>query len=529
MDEIKTVASNNIKILGKPIISREILSGGVAKIRVDIKATVDTADLDATIKKSKDERQRAVSQYEDLQRRIRQLDEDIAALKKKIAALKAGESDEEISDEQERINREYLSAQKLKECELVDSGDHINELKIVNEAIKLNPRNGEAYGRRAWLKYFTETDAVALKDFSRALALDPENADYYRQRGSFYKIQAEWPSNKKEYYPLAVADYKMALKFCSENKLYSYERSLYYIAFATSDFNDVIETITQVIERYPQHSDSYANRAEAYKKIGDTKRANEDYAQAIKLTPETAKGYAHRAWIYKKMGNRAKAIEEYNRALKADEKLLNGVCGGLMDLYTPEEGVKVYTQLIKRYPKDCIPYTYRAWMYEKLEDYPRALEDYGKAAEIADKIDLKRNVYRNRAKIYVKMKDYDRAAEEYTKAINVAPTYKYSYTDRTEFYTDLKDYERAIEDYTNVINLNPDDPQGYMERAFFYKIKLKDYNHAIEDYTQAINLNPNITGAYSGRISCYESLKNYPRALEDYNRVIELEPNSPSG
>ena len=59
--------------IDEPKISREILTGDVVKIRVDIKASVDITALDAA-KKSKVERKLAISHYEDLHRRALQLD-----------------------------------------------------------------------------------------------------------------------------------------------------------------------------------------------------------------------------------------------------------------------------------------------------------------------------------------------------------------------------------------------------------------------------------------------------------------------
>jgi tetratricopeptide (TPR) repeat protein len=119
-------------------------------------------------------------------------------------------------------------------------------------------------------------NAEAIPDYSEAIKLKPEHADFYYSRGLAY--------NKMGRYDEAISDY------------------------------------TQAIKRKPKHADLYYSRGLAYNKMGRYDEAVSDYTQAIKLKPKHADFYYSRGVAYNKMGKSDKAISDYTKAIALKHK-----------------------------------------------------------------------------------------------------------------------------------------------------------------------------------------------------------------
>lgn len=142
-DEIKPVASSKVEVLEKNIIRQSQRDGRIL-LRADIKATVDTSELDNFIKKEREQRQRAIQQYKILQEMNAKIKQDIDEFQSKLSAIKEEVKDDELIVEQERINREFLSKQKMEQVNK-KSGILEYDITSIEEVIKTNPKNVAAY------------------------------------------------------------------------------------------------------------------------------------------------------------------------------------------------------------------------------------------------------------------------------------------------------------------------------------------------------------------------------------------------
>ncbi len=66
------------------------------------------------------------------------------------------------------------------------------------------------------------------------------------------------------------------------------------------------------------------------------------------------------------------------------------------------------------------------------------------------------DAYYNRGLVYQNLEKYDEAIEDYTKAIHLDPDFALAYNNRGVVYHNLEKYDEAIEDYTEAIRLDPD-------------------------------------------------------------------------
>jgi tetratricopeptide (TPR) repeat protein len=120
-------------------------------------------------------------------------------------------------------------------------------------AIKLNPRNAEAFAGRGWTYHWKRDHDRAIADFDEAIQIDPKNAAAYRGRG--------WSYYKKRDYDRAIADFDEAIQI---------------------DPND---------------ADAYRGRGSAHWRAKHHDAAVADFEKAFRIEPKSPDGYYRYAWM----------------------------------------------------------------------------------------------------------------------------------------------------------------------------------------------------------------------------------------
>ena len=121
----------------------------------------------------------------------------------------------------------------------------------------------------------------ALKAYSRAIELSPNNAEAYNNRGVAYR--------KKSKLDLAVKDYNKAIKLNpNDANAYSNRGNVYR---EKGEFNRAIDDTNTAIEFNPNCTEAYNNRGAAYGAKGDFDHAIKDCSKAIALNPNCTEAY----------------------------------------------------------------------------------------------------------------------------------------------------------------------------------------------------------------------------------------------
>ena len=88
----------------------------------------------------------------------------------------------------------------------------------------------------------------------------------------------------------------------------------------------------------------------------------------------------------------------------------------------------------------------------------------------------------------------------------------------------------ALTAYTQALELDPRhkffNSTILANRAAAY-MKQKDYLKALEDCNRSLSLNPDYTKAYLRRANVHMQLEDYEEAVHDYNRVRDMDPSTP--
>ena len=528
--EIKTVASSKVEVLQKNI-TRQNQKRGRILLRADIRATVDTSELDNFLAQTREQRQQAIQRYKALQEMNAKIKQDIDEFQSKLAAIKDEVKDDDLQVEQERINREFLAIKKSEEFgnELGASKDFSFNINHLEEAIKLQPKLSWLYMEYAVFKSIGKVGNIEaailsdpnnahnvvssmapdIKEINKAIILSPNESTLYGMRAVHYSTNGA------------------GKKLAGENA----EAKIYFDK-ALADYNKAVQLA-------PNYAWSYISRGNFYQdNLEDYDKALADFNKAIKLDPKNGYAYKHRGDLYKELEKYSESIKDYEVAMKIDPKNFDG-----------------------------FDYSNMGDFYKESKDYPRALEYYTKAIEFEPEFafgDHRISAYSSRAELYLEMGENDKAIadcdagialateaedklwvglikmtkdhaleakEQHDKFGNIDTKDAEALVKRAQEYfrTGFKHeghYERAIEDYMLAISIDPKILTRDEKILVTYVAFLDDYKVQLKYLNKLLKLNPKSSAFYNSRGWAYENLGDLKKALADYNKSIELNPDS---
>ena len=153
-----------------------------------------------------------------------------------------------------------------------EKGDYDTAIRDFNKAIELDPKLAQAFYNRG-LAYVNKKDyALAIRDFTRAIELDPSFAMAFCNRGTAYADNGG--------YDTAIRDYTKAIELDSNYADAFYNRGIVYCN--KKDYDTAIRDYTRAIELDPNHAEAMANIGSAYKGKGDKKNARIWWKKALK-------------------------------------------------------------------------------------------------------------------------------------------------------------------------------------------------------------------------------------------------------
>ena len=153
----------------------------------------------------------------------------------------------------------------------------------------------------------------ALKDFNKALELNPDFAEAHNNRGKVYRNMGDLSK--------AFDDYNTAIQLNPDFAEAHNNRGVAYGIKGRVD--EAIEDFNTAIGLNSAFADAYCNRGNAYLLKGEIDKAIEDYSRSIKHAPKDAMSYSNRSVAYLRKGEFDKTIEDASEAIALDEKCSN--------------------------------------------------------------------------------------------------------------------------------------------------------------------------------------------------------------
>ena len=153
----------------------------------------------------------------------------------------------------------------------------------------------------------------AVKEYSKAIELDPSFASAYHNRGILYNNLGEQQKALDDYNKAIELDPSYAFAYNGRGNVY---RGLGERQKALDDYN-------KAIELDPSFAYAYNGRGNVYSDLGEQQKALEDYNKAIELDLNYKFAYRNRGLLYSKLGNHDAAVKDYTRAIQLDPKYKN--------------------------------------------------------------------------------------------------------------------------------------------------------------------------------------------------------------
>ena len=168
-------------------------------------------------------------------------------------------------------------------------------------AIRLNQNYSEAFGNRGLTYYDAKNYSAAIKDFTRAIQLEPNAAQNYVYRAQCYR-----QTDKN----LALADFNKAAEL-SPNAAYVYSNRGNFYEYDLKDFSKALDDYTRAIDLERRENSLpiyFNNRGGAYQKLKMYGKAIDDYTRAIEISERSEQKNPLLPWIYRKRGECYQAV-----------------------------------------------------------------------------------------------------------------------------------------------------------------------------------------------------------------------------
>ena len=352
-------------------------------------------------------------------------------------------------------------------------------LTAANIAVKKIPSKDKeykafAYGTRAQVYLNLEDTIQALKDYSQAINIVPDDDRFYNQRAQVYYEQGK--------YDLADKDYLKMISL-KEGDVMGY-MGIGRNANAQKRYEDAIKQFDYVVKLEPNYSSAYSFRAESYIGLKKYNEAIDDVISALGI----------------------------DRDRKAFYELQE-----LADSAFEQTVAKLKVQKIKEPNEQSWDYDLGI-VYERAAKYNKAIAYYKESLEKESNIITASRI----SSCYDDLGDYDKALEYCNQAIaldSVKTNYLY---EKANILDNAGRTQEAIKTMSDYIANTPDEPAGYYQRGWF-KDHSGDIEGALEDYTMAITLQPNEAYAYLNRGVLYRLKGENAKAESDFKQVVRLD------
>jgi len=249
--------------------------------------------------------------------------------------------------------------------ELAESKIDMNELPASAAGLKetlTGLRQAETYNLQGETHISKNLYNNAIKDFSRALEINPNYVDALINRGGAYAQLGRFND--------ALMDFNHALKLEKKDaELYSKRGEIY---LQNNMHDQAIRDFTAAIVLNPMFSDAYLNRGRAYSEKGMPEEAMNDFNQAIKADSDHDFGFLDRA---------APSIQidedRTNNKEEADKLNQQGLASFKDKKF--EEALKDFTEAINLASSEADGYINRGRAYVKLNQSEEAMADFNQA------------------------------------------------------------------------------------------------------------------------------------------------------
>lgn len=257
--------------------------------------------------------------------------------------------------------------------------------------------------------------------------------------------------------------------------LFGQANKLYRQALRTTDIQERIGLLDQVIALESNNLDAYFYRGLAKNDLGDYQGAIIDYSKILIKEPD-ADTYFNRGNSRYNLQDLEGAKADYAMAVASDKSFIDAqysLACAQYDLGEYEDAIKTFSSVLQLVPDLQIAYTLRASAYFALKDYKNALKDYSNAILARPDSDA----FYNRGVYFLDIKYYDRAKSDLNVAIRLDKENPFKYFHRGAANLFLGKFDDAIDDFSKSLEFDALDFDAMLGLAMTY-LKLNNMEMA---------------------------------------------------
>jgi tetratricopeptide (TPR) repeat protein len=357
--------------------------------------------------------------------------------------------------------------------------EHRDAIVDLDESIRVNPNNVDAYSARASAKCKLENYQGAIYDYNQLIAISPQSY-YYGKRASIRKKLGDYQGaseDRKQEIILRINDCNQEIALCPDNYTYYYRR-----ADLKRDLGDyqgyfddikqvktlVIDSCTRRIALDPNDFEAYSSRANAKRDLGDCHSYFDDIKQArileidsctqrIEIDLNDFEAYRDRANSKHNLGDIQGAIDDYNQAI-----IVFKSTGYTQDSYKIMLTSGIYDELLA--------------IKKHIHDKQGVIDIYTQIIALVDYSGCSRYPYCDRAGAKHNLGDYLGAIEDCNQSIKSESDVVRAYFFRASARNELGNYQEAIDDCDLAIYRYQNEPEyvrgQYFERLLYLRSHL---------------------------------------------------------
>lgn len=336
------------------------------------------------------------------------------------------------------------------------------------------------YTRRGRIHVRQDKFDAAVRDFTQAIALNPNDSYTYYQRADLW---ARMGDNAN-----AIVDLGEYLRL-KPNAADGWVARGNLRVLSSGD--EALNDFSEALRLNPRHVGALAGQASVWEQREDYEKAIQVLTTAIEAGPESAELYHRRARIRMKLGEHDLAIEDCSAALRLD-------------------------------PKNTDRLLFRSIEWTLSGNIEKALDDCRAALAIDPK---KLMAYYYMALAHSRAGQLDQAIEDFDAALRIDPNDTQMRFFRAYELFNQEKFDRALAAVDEVIQTGKDMPDAYSWRGYFWMLR-EEWNKAIADYSQALRLKPGDAALLARRATCWTELNEFENAIQDADAALRLDPKS---
>ncbi len=284
-----------------------------------------------------------------------------------------------------------------------------------------------------------------------------------------------------------------------------------------------IEDFNAAVQLLPEYAAIYNNRGNLLLSLGLLKEARKDFDRALVLAPGYAAAYNNRAGLLARQGEWTKSVGDYTHAVKLapnNPAPLSGRGRSHLSLGRPHAAMRDFTRAITANARFAVGYRDRAEALMQLEDYDGAIEDLSRA--IAFDVNNPA-IYLIRGKAYLATQNVASALTDFSRAVELNPNLAPAYEVRGLAHAMAGTNEAAFQDLNLALQLNPRSSVAFAYRAYAYKLT-GQAEIGRRDIENARELDGERPEVYWAKAEIEEALGNADQAIADLRKALRLKP-----